>query len=102
MADAKLGWPLIQWSAQGSDMTEEPRAPQAISDAVVGTTKNGGIILMHDMKSDSVTASKMFIPSLQERGYLFLTIDELFAKDGVELQPDTPYWRCLEGVTTEQ
>ena len=102
IADAKLGWPLIQWSAQGSDMTEEPRAPQAISDAVVGTTKNGGIILMHDMKSDSVTASKMFIPSLQARGYLFLTIDELFAKDGVELQPDTPYWRCLEGVTTEQ
>jgi hypothetical protein len=29
-----------------------------------------------------------------------LTIDELFAKDGVELQPDTVYFRCDQGETT--
>ena len=102
MARAEIGWPLMQWSSQGSDMEEDPRSPWAISDMVIGTADDGGIILMHDMRGDSVTASKLFIPSLLDRGYMFLTIDELFAKDGVELQPDTPYWRCTDGVTTNQ
>jgi hypothetical protein len=43
----------------------------------------------------------MFIPELMNRGYLFLTVDELFAKDGVVLQPNTAYWRCTNGVTTD-
>ena len=55
---------------------------------------------MHDMQKNSVVSSDMLIPALQERGYLFLTVDELFAKDGVVLQPDTAYWRCTNGVTT--
>ena len=70
--------------------------------AIVGTADDGGIILMHDMKKNSIAASEMFITRLQEKGYIFLTVDELFAKDGVELQPDTPYWRCTGGVTTNE
>lgn len=102
MAYAQLGWPLIQWTAQGADMENPPRSPQAVSDAVIGNSADGEIILMHDMKKGSIEASEIFIPRMQERGYLFLTIDELFAKDGVELQPDTPYWRCKDGVTTDE
>ena len=30
-------------------------------------------------------------------GYMMLTIDELMAKDGVELMPDTVYYRCFDG-----
>ena len=33
---------------------------------------------------------------------MILTIDELFAKDGVELQPDVVYYRCEDGVTTRK
>lgn len=102
MAYAKLGWPLIQWSSQGRDVEDPPRDPQAISDMVIGTAGDGEIILMHDMRKGSVAASEIFIPRMQEKGYLFLTIDELFAKDGVTLQPDTAYWRCTDGVTTEE
>ena len=101
MARAGVGWPLIQWSSQGSDMGTEQRTPVEISSMVVSTAKNGEIILMHDMRSQSVEASELFLPRMQERGYLFLTIDELFAKDGVELQPDTAYWRCLDGDTSD-
>lgn len=101
IARAELGWPLIQWSSQGSDMEKNSDNPQRISDAVVGTADDGGIILMHDMKKNSITASEIFITRLQEKGYIFLTVDELFAKDGVELQPDTAYWRCTDGVTTD-
>ena len=37
---------------------------------------------------------------LEERGFMLLTVDELFAKDGVTLEPDTVYFRCDDGVTT--
>lgn len=102
MAKAGLGWPLIQWTSQGTDWDgPDGRDPYKVMGDVVGTADDGGVILMHDMKPNSFRASEMFIARLQEKGYLFLTVDELFAKDGVELQPDTAYWRCTNGVTTD-
>ena len=102
MARAGAGWPLIQWTAEGRDWEGSGgRDPYQVKAHVLGQTENGGIILMHDSKKNSILSSEMFIPVLQERGYLFLTVDELFAKDGVVLQPDTPYWRCVDGDTSE-
>ena len=34
-------------------------------------------------------------------GFMLLTVDELFAKDGVTLEANQAYWRCLDGVTTQ-
>ena len=102
MANAKLGWPLIQWTAQASDWEgEDGRDPYTVASVIVANTHDGDIILMHDLKKNSISASEMFITTLQERGFIFLTVDELFAKDGVTLEPDTAYWRCLDGVTTD-
>ena len=102
MARAGAGWPLIQWTAEGRDWEGSGgRDPYQVKAHVLGQTENGGIILMHDSKKNSILSSEMFIPVLQERGFLFLTVDELFAKDGVVLQPDTPYWRCVDGDTSE-
>ena len=102
MVDAKLGWPLMQWTTQASDWDGvDGRDPYKVAGQIVADTRNGDIILMHDMKKNSIAATEMFIGTLQERGFIFLTIDELFAKDGMELQPDTVYWRCLDGVITD-
>ena len=100
MAEAQLGWPNILWSVEAMDWQGDngPEPSRTASNIAAGLT-DGGIILMHDMKSNSVKASELFITRLQEEGYLFLTVDELFAKDGVVLQPDTPYWCCQNGVT---
>lgn len=101
MAAAELGWPLIQWSVQAEDWQgEDGPDPKQTAGNIAAGTDDGGIILMHDLKRNSIQASEQFITRLQEEGYLFLTVDELFAKDGVALQPDTPYWRCTDGVTT--
>ena len=37
---------------------------------------------------------------LEEQGYMLLTVDELFAKDGVELKPNRVYYRCDQGDTS--
>ena len=102
MARAEMGWPLIQWSVEAQDWQGEygPSPKQTATNIIAGMT-DGGIILMHDLKFNSIEASELFIPQLQEEGYLFLTVDELFAKDGVALLPDTPYWRCENGATAK-
>lgn len=102
MAKAQMGWPLIQWSSQGTDWEgENGRDPVQVLGQVLYGADDGGIILMHDMKKNSIEASRLIITRLQDEGYIFLTMGELFAKDGVVPQPDTAYWQCKDGVTTD-
>ena len=102
MANAQLGWPLIQWSAQGTDWDgPQGRDPQKVLAQVLSGVEDGAIILMHDMKKNSITSSEMIIDRLQNDGYIFLTVEELFAKDGVALLPDAAYWRCQNGQTED-
>ena len=102
MAKAQLGWPLIQWSSQGTDWEgTDGRDPKAVLAQVLSGAKDGAIILMHDMKKNSITSSELIIKRLQDEGFIFLTVEEIFASDGVELAPDAAYWRCADGVTTD-
>lgn len=103
MAAAQMGWPLIQWTVDAADwMGEDGPDPKLTAGNIVAGTDNGGIILMHDLKRNSPKATELFIRELQEQGYLFLTVDELFVKDGVALEPDAPYWRCTDGYTRKE
>lgn len=101
LARAQVGWPLIQWSVSAEDWRgDNGPEPRRTASNIIASTEDGGIILMHDLKYNSIQASEMFITQLQEQGFLFLTVDEIFAKDGVTLEGDTPYWRCADGVVT--
>ena len=103
MSSYQVGWPLIQWTAEARDWDGEDPGPDPTKTAntIVSCTKSGGIILMHDIKNNSAKATQQFIPRLEERGYMFLTVDELFASGGITLEPNQTYWRCLDGVTTD-
>lgn len=104
MSRHQVGWPLIQWTAEARDWDGDDIGPDYNQTArtILACTKEGGIILMHDMKINSAKAMDIFIPGLQERGYMLLTVDELFAADGVTLEANQAYWRCLDGVTTKE
>ncbi|MBQ2954085.1 MAG: polysaccharide deacetylase family protein [Clostridia bacterium] len=103
MAKAQMGWPLIQWTVEAADWEgEDGPDPRQTSGNIVFGTDDGGIILMHDLKRNSPKAVEMILAELQERGYMFLTVDELFAMDGVALEADTPYWRCTDGYTLKE
>lgn len=102
MARAKLGWPMIQWSAQGTDWEgENGRDPSLVLSQVFSKVEDGVIILMHDMKKNSIVSSERIIRQLQDEGYILLTVDELFAREGVPLEPDAAYWRCKDGYTAD-
>lgn len=103
MARVQAGLPMIQWSVNPSDsLTVEGISPSRLINDVLHSVFDGSIILCHDSKMNTAKAVADLVKGLQEDGYMLLTIDELFAKDGVELQPDTPYYRCTDGETGPQ
>ncbi len=100
MIDAKAGMPLIQWSIDTYDW--RGRYTSTIMQNVKKQFTDGDIVLMHDIKEKTPTTAKEMVKWLKENGYMILTIDELFAKDGVTLEVDTVYYRCEDGVTTRK
>ena len=98
MIEVKAGWAYIQWSLDTYDW-------RGISSSeVLGKVKkkihDGDIILCHDIKDKTPESTRQIARYLEEEGYMLLTIDELFAKDGVELKPNRVYYRCEQGDTS--
>ena len=60
-----------------------------------------GEMVKNGLKIQAIPTSKATEAQARELGIPLLTIDELFAKDGVTLEANQAYWRCLDGVTTQ-
>ncbi len=82
--------PLILWNID----TEDWKTLNTESDieAVMSTLSDGNIILMHDIHSPSVDAALQLIPMIQERGYQLVTVSEMAAVKGVELEDGVKYF----------
>ncbi len=98
MIKAKVGWAYIQWSLDTYDWRGGNTA--GVMQKVRKKLRDGDIILCHDIKDNTPESTRQIIRYLEEQGYMPLTVDELFAKDGVVLQPDTVYYRCEQGDTS--
>lgn len=70
-----VGMPLILWSIDTLDWkTKNAASTQA---AVLGKVRDGDIVLMHDLYSQTAAASRVIIPELLTRGYQLVTVSEL-------------------------
>ncbi len=97
MIKAGVGWAYIQWSLDTYDW--RGRSTSAVMSKVRSAIQDGDIILCHDIKNNAPETTRQMVRYLEDQGYLLLTVDELFAKDGVELQPKKVYYRCQDGET---
>ncbi len=97
MMKAKVGWSYIQWSLDTYDW--RGRSTATILSEVKKQAADGDILLMHDIKDKTPATALAVAEWLQDNGFMLLTVDELFAKDGIELQPDRTYWRNAGGET---
>ena len=98
MVSAGVGWAYIQWSLDTYDW--RGLSTSAVMNKVRKKLHDGDIILCHDIKDHTPESTRQIIRYLEEEGYMPLTIDELFAKDGVTLQPNKVYYRCYQGDTS--
>lgn len=81
--------PLVQWNVDPRDW--ESRDADRIFAAVLEAVEPGSIILLHDIYEPSVEAALRVVDALQEKGYLFVTVEELLRLYGVDPQPGVLY-----------
>ena len=82
-------YPLIMWSIDTKDWSTRNAAKTI--DAVLDEVKDGDIILMHDVYTETVEAAQKIIPELVARGYKLTTVSEMFAFKGLELSAGHAY-----------
>jgi hypothetical protein len=58
---------------------------------VATNAQNGGIILLHDSKTATKKAIRAILLLLQEKGFLCVTVEDLFVHNGMELDPNVVY-----------
>lgn len=81
--------PIIIWDIDTLDW--KYHNSKRITSRVVNKVRDGDIILMHDIYSASLNALSNIIPILQDNGYEFVTIDELFYYKGISLESGKVY-----------
>lgn len=86
---ASVGMPMILWNIDTLDW--KTRNAQATIDTVMEKVKDGDIILMHDIHTESVDAAIELIPKLIEEGYQLVTVSEMAAAKGNTLQNGSTY-----------
>ena len=82
-------YPLIMWSIDTKDWST--RNPTKTIAAVLDVVKDGDIILMHDVYTETADAAEKIIPELIARGYKLVTVSEMFSYKGLELSAGHAY-----------
>ncbi|MFC5181728.1 polysaccharide deacetylase family protein [Actinomadura harenae] len=84
----RLGMPQIIWAVDPLDWRD--RNSKTVERRVVGNARSGYIVLMHDIHPTTVAAVPAIISRLAAKGYVFVTVSELFAN---HLTPGKRYAR---------
>ena len=72
----------LDWKTRNADSTVN---------AILKNVKDGSVVLMHDLYSQSAEAAVRAIPELISRGYKLVTISELAESKGVSLENGKAY-----------
>lgn len=83
-------FPLIQWSVDTLDW--KYRNADSVVNAVKNNTKDGSIILMHDLYESTAEATKTIVPWLKSQGYQMVTVTELMQIRGYDMKPGEVYY----------
>lgn len=86
------GCPIILWSIDPEDWKDQNAAREVAQ--IVREAKDGSIILLHDIFPASVDAALQAVDLLHAQGFLFCTVDELFAARGIQLEAGESYWNA--------
>lgn len=89
-----IGYPLIHWSLATGDTTYTDA--KEIAARVKWSLDDGDILLMHDTNVNCAKYTREIVESLTDRGYLLVTVEELFRDAGVPLEEGHVYYSTLQ------
>lgn len=97
---AKIGLPVIQWSVDTYDYTG--KSADRICYSLRKHVKDGDVILMHDTSKELAKAAKEITEYLWDHGYMMVTVEELARANDVKMEPNTLYYRFIDGRTDKR
>jgi peptidoglycan/xylan/chitin deacetylase (PgdA/CDA1 family) len=77
MVHAEFGYPTILWSVDPLDWKRP--GPSVVTSRILSGTTAGGIVLAHDLHSQTVDAMPATLDGLLRRGFKFVTVSQLLA-----------------------
>ncbi len=93
--DSNLPLPIIQWSLDTYDYTG--KSAKRILYSIRENVKEYDIILCHDTGNHLHEAVPLFGEYLTSHGYMMVTLEELYAAQGVIPDPNVVYWSFRPG-----
>ena len=93
--DAGIPMPIIQWSVDTYDYTG--KSPKKIFYVFRDKVVEGDIILCHDTGKYLHQSVPLWGEHLIDRGFMFVTVDELACAYGTEMQNSVVYWSVRPG-----
>ena len=86
-----FGYPLIHWSVTGGDSGGTRQA--TVEENVLRSVRDGDIVLLHETNESVSDYTRTILRELTSEGFLFVTVEELFAARGVTLEPNRVYFK---------
>ena len=86
---ANTNMPMIQWNIDTLDW--KTKNAQKTINSVLNSVKDGDIVLMHELYSQTGDATMYIIPELVNRGYQLVTVSEMAAAKGYSLEAGNLY-----------
>lgn len=84
-----VGKPMILWSVDTLDW--KTRNAKSTVKRILSEAKDGDIVLMHDLYSQSKDAAVTVIPKLIKKGYQLVTVSEMAVYKGFEMENGKAY-----------
>ena len=92
-AKYEIGMPIVRWTTLSGDAASDASARRTDFAAnMIHTLKESSVILMHNIKWHSVRAASEIMNKLRERGYMLVTVDELFEIRGMPMEDNVVYF----------
>ena len=91
---ALINVPMVYWSVDPEDW--KYLNSERVARFILNNVKPGDIILLHDFYPTSVEAALMVVDELKKQGYTFVTVEQLFEKQGIVPQLGELYVTATE------
>ncbi len=74
----EYGYPTILWAVDPQDWKRP--GPSVVTSRILNSTRNGSIVLAHDLHAPTITAMPATFDGLLKKGYRFVTVSQLLAQ----------------------
>ena len=86
---ANVNYPMFNWSVDTLDW--KYRNSSSVVSSIKNNVRDGSIVLMHDLYGSTGNATEEIVPWLVKNGYQLVTVSELMAVKGIDVQDGQLY-----------